>query len=107
MNGENAYQSPETASVRPPRRRHLLVRIGLGCLWFLVIWFVSNAIIGGFVGAMAGANVDSPELAAQAGFNASVAFFDQYRMPVLATQICGTILLGWFGILPGTREMIK
>ena len=107
MSQENPFDSPETSNPMPPRERSLALRILFGFLWFLLIWFVTNGLIGGVVGAIAGSQETTAEAAAQAGANAAINFFNNYRFIVLAVQITGTFALAWYEFLPGTRKLIK
>jgi len=89
----------ETTSVRP-----LALRIIFGVLWFVPIYLVVQIAVGAIVGALASAGTTSYEEGFAAGQAASIAFFQRFGGLVLAFEVILTIVLSWFGILPGTAK---
>jgi hypothetical protein len=86
-----------------PEERSIVARISFGILWFVLIFVVSRMIIGGIVGAAAGANLPPAEAFA-AGQAASIAFFQQYGTFVLIAQVLVTLAFSWLGVFPGTSR---
>ena len=105
-------QTTDTAQ-RPTR--NILLRILFGFLWFVLIYFVTSALVGGIVGAIAGAGATDPQAGAsgnfQAGANAgrqaTLDFMYKYGLFVLFSQIVLFIVLCLFGILPGVSKYKK
>jgi hypothetical protein len=89
---------------REKPKRNLFLRIIFGILWFIPICFVTNIIIGGIVGVIAGTSTQSYDAAYEAGQLASIIFFQKYWLIVLFFQILFTTVLSCFGILPGTGK---
>jgi len=96
MPGDNPQES---ASVRP-----LALRILFGILWFVPIYLVIQIAIGGMIGAFAGAGATSYDEGFASGQAASIAFFQRFGGLVLAFEVILTLVLSWFGILPGTAK---
>lgn len=97
MQSENIDQQEKTP-------RNLFVRIIFGLLWFIPFYFVSNVIIGGIVGMIAGASAQSYEEGYEVGQLASIIFFQKYWLIVFLFQILLTAVLSFLGILPGTGK---
>lgn len=87
-------------------KRNIFLRIIIGLLWLIPIYFVTNMIIGGIVGAAAGAggSTQSYEAGFSAGRAASIAFFQKYGVYIFVFEILLTGTLSFFGILPGTGK---
>ena len=87
-----------------PPRRNVVVRIFAGIGWFIPIFFVSNALIGGFVGLLVSTGQEGYEAGQIAGRNAATAFFQENGLIVMAAQILFALGLSIRGVLPGTGK---
>lgn len=75
-------------------------KIGFGALWFIVIYFLACAIVGGVAGGIAGANnPTNPDLAALAGAEVVLKFRIYIFLGSLAAAVFGAVK----GLLPGTK----
>ena len=88
-------------------KRSIFLRALFGFLWFILIRFLSNMIIGGIVGAFAGASTKSFEEGYNAGRTASIDFFQKYGLFIFLAQIILTVVLSVAGFLPGTGRHKK
>jgi hypothetical protein len=92
-------------------QRALGRRISYGIVWAIIFYVLTNFIIGGIVGFIAGTGTTTFEAGALAGQRASSEFFNQNRWIVLGVQISIFAILCFYGVLPGvgkvrTREAI-
>jgi hypothetical protein len=83
-------------------KRNVFLRALFGFLWFIPIYILSNMVIGGIVGASAGTSMTSFEEGYNAGYVASVNFFQKYGLFVFVAQVILTVALSVAGFLPGT-----
>ena len=88
-------------------KRSIFLRTLFGFLWFIPIYLLSNMIIGGIVGAFAGASTKSFEEGYNAGRVASIDFFQKYGLLIFLAQVILTLLLSVIGFLPGTGRYKK
>lgn len=84
--------------------RNIIIRILAALGWLILIYFVSNILIGAIIGGIAGSGTTSYEAGRAAGYQASVAFFQNYGLFVLIGQIALFALLAFLGKLPGTSK---
>ena len=84
--------------------RNLWVRVLAAIGWLILIYFLSNVLVGGIVGAVAGAGTDGFEAGRVAGEEASIEFFQEYGLLVLIGQITLFSALAFAGKLPGTKK---
>jgi hypothetical protein len=95
--------------------RNLFLRILFGFLWFVLIYFVTSALVGGIVGAIAGTGAADPQAGisgnfqagANAGRQATLNFMHKYGLFVLLSQIILFVVLCFFGLLPGVSKYKK
>jgi hypothetical protein len=71
--------------------------------WFAVLWVGLSSIGGGVAGAMAGASVRDPAVAAQLGARAGADFAVRYGTSILLGSLLLALVGSWRGWLPGTR----
>lgn len=87
--------------------RNIFIRILAGFGWLILIYFLTNILIGGIVGGIAGSGADGYEAGAIAGEKASIEFFQNYGLLVLIGQLVLFSLLAFMGKLPGTTKIRK
>jgi amino acid transporter len=95
--------------------RNIFLRIIFGFLWFVLIYFVTSALVGGVVGAIAGAGAGDPQAGvsanlqagANAGRQATLNFMNKYGLIVILCQIILFAVLCFFGLLPGVGKYKK
>lgn len=87
--------------------RNIFFRILAAFGWLILIYIVSNLLIGGIVGAIAGAATNGYEEGKVAGQQASIEFFRNYGLFVLFGQLGLFSVLVFFGKLPGTTKNKK
>jgi hypothetical protein len=97
----------ESASSVQRPVRSIFVRILFGFLWFLAFYFLTNMLIGGVVGGIAGASTNSFEAGASAGRRASIDFYHKYGLIVFLVQNLVFAGLCVFGVLPGIGKHKK
>ena len=86
--------------------RNLEVRVLAAFCWFVLLYIVSNMIIGGIVGGIAGAGTDgSYDEAAAASEKAVKEFFQNYGLGYFIVQILLFSVLASAGLLPGTGKL--
>ena len=88
-------------------KRNVFLRVLFGFLWFILIYLLSNMIIGSIVGGFAGASTTSFEEGFNAGRTASVDFFQKYGLFIFLAQVILTVVLSVTGFLPGTSRYKK
>jgi hypothetical protein len=86
------------------KSRNLLIRVLTAIGWLILIYFVSNMLIGGIVGGIAGAGTSGFEEGKVAGARASTEFFQEYGRFVLLGQVGVFSFLAFNGKLPGTTK---
>jgi hypothetical protein len=95
--------------------RNIFLRIIFGFLWFVLIYFVTSALIGGVVGAIAGAGAEDPQAGmsgnfqagANAGRQATINFMHKYGLFVILFQVVLFVVLCVFGLLPRVGKYKK
>jgi len=97
----------ELVSPAPRPVRSLFVRILFGFLWLVAFYFLTNMLIGGVVGGIAGSSTNFFEAGASAGQKASADFFQKYGLIVMLVQVLAFAGLCGFGVLPGTGRYKK
>lgn len=85
--------------------RNIFIRVLSAFGWLILIYFVTNFLIGATVGGIAGASTDTYEAGAIAGEKASIEFFQSYGLFILLGQILLFSLLAFMGKLPGTTKL--
>lgn len=91
-------------SERHREQRHLAVRILVSLVWFIPIHLLTNIVLGGILGAVAGAGSENYEAAYAAGRAVSTEFYQAYGLIILTVQTLAWLGLCAFGILPGTGK---
>lgn len=86
-------------------KRNIFIRVLSAFGWLILIYLVTNFIIGATVGGIAGASTGSYEAGAIAGEKASIEFFQNYGMFILLGKLSLFSLLAYFGKLPGTTKL--
>jgi hypothetical protein len=105
----------QTTDTTPRATRNIFLRILFGFLWFVLIYFVTSALVGGIVGGIAGAGVADPQAGmsgnfqagANAGRQATLDFMRKYGLFVFLSQIVLFVVLCFFGLLPGVSKYKK
>ncbi|ORU94227.1 MAG: hypothetical protein A6F71_09190 [Cycloclasticus sp. symbiont of Poecilosclerida sp. M] len=85
--------------------RNIFIRILSAFGWLILIYLVTNFLIGPTVGGIAGACTDSYEAGAIAGGKASIEFFQTNGLIILAGQLILFSLLAFLGKPPGTTKL--
>ena len=85
--------------------RNIFIRILAAFGWLILIYLVTNFIIGVTVGGIAGSGADTYEAGAIAGETASLEFFQNYGLLILLGQLALFSLLAFTGKLPGTTKI--
>ena len=85
--------------------RNIFIRLLAAFGWLILIYIITNFIIGATVGGIAGASTDTYEAGAVAGEKASIEFFQNYGLFILLGQLSIFSLLAFFGKLPGTAKL--
>ena len=93
------------------KERNIILRRSLSVLWFVPIYFVTNAIISLCLGVMITIFHPQDFLNAQEGYNYgyeySQGFFQKYSFVIFIFQALLTFVLSLFEILPGTGKFKK
>jgi hypothetical protein len=105
----------QTIDTTQSQTRNIFLRILFGFLWFVLFDFVTSALVGGIVGAIAGAGAAEPQAGisgnfqegANAGRRASMDFMHKYGLFVFLSQILLFAVLCFFGLLPGVGKFKK
>ena len=85
-------------------QRNIFIRILSAFGWLVLIYFSTNMIIGAIVGGIAGSATNTYEEGYIAGQNASIEFFQDYGLFVIAGQLILFSVLAFTGMLPGTTK---
>ncbi len=86
------------------KERNIIIRVLAAFGWLIVIYFLTNIIIGGVVGGIAGSSTETYDAGYIAGQNASIEFFQNYGLIILLCQIALFTFLAYRGLLPGTTK---
>lgn len=104
MESSNVVEPRGQPDVTGRKERNVFLRTFIAWLWFIGIYFVTNALIGAIVGGIAGAGTSSFKEGMAAGRAASIGFSQRYGIFVLMAQVFITLLLIFTGLLPGTGK---
>ena len=85
--------------------RNIFIRILSAFGWLVLIYLVTNFLIGATIGGIAGAGAESYETGAIAGEKATLEFYQTYGFIILAGQLILFSLLAILGKLPGTSKL--
>ena len=85
-------------------QRNIFIRFISAFGWLVLVYFSTNIIIGAIVGGIAGSATNTYEEGYIAGENASIEFFQDYGLFVIAGQLVLFLVLAITGMLPGTTK---
>ena len=87
-----------------PAKRNFTVRALIAFLWFLLIYFGTNIVLGACVGGIAGAGETDMEVASEAGSSAALQLYENYGLIIFVGQIILFSGLAYLGKLPGPNK---
>jgi hypothetical protein len=99
-------QTDDTTNA-PQKERNIFLRILCGVLFFIPFYFVTNAMVGGVVGGIAGADTKSYAEGEAVGGPAAANFFNKHGLMVLGGQLLVYAVLCFLGWVPGVGKYRK